>query len=70
MGRALQRLRREAGYRTANDFADAVRVQRQTYTMCERRTIGPSSGVPLSVLWVIADALGCPIDVVVGREVG
>ena len=66
--RTLQRLRREAGYRSARDFAAAVGIPDSTYARYERTGDGPDCGIPLSNAWAIADALGCSIDLVVGRE--
>lgn len=66
--RTLQRLRREAGYRSAKDFAEAIGVPVSTYARFERAGDGPDCGIPLPRLWAIADALGCTIDLVVGRE--
>ncbi len=66
--RTLQRLRRAAGYRSAKDFAEALGVPVSTYARFERASDGPDCGIPLPRLWAIADALGCSIDLVVGRE--
>lgn len=66
--RTLQRLRREAGYRSAKDFAEQVGIPSSTYARYERAVEGPDCGIPLSSAWQIADALGCSIDLVVGRE--
>lgn len=66
--RNLFRLRRGAGYRTARDFADALRIPASTYSRYERAAEGPSCGIPLSSAWAMADLLGCSIDAVVGRE--
>lgn len=66
--RTLQRLRRQAGYRNAKDFADALGIPVSTYARYERAGDGTDCGIPLPVAWQIADALGCSIDLVVGRE--
>lgn len=66
--RTLQRLRREAGYRSAKDFAQVLSIPRSTYARYERAVEGPECGIPLPSAWQIADALGCSIDLVVGRE--
>ena len=66
--RTLQRLRREAGYRSAKDFAAVLGIPASTYARYERQPEGPECAIPLSSAWQIADALGCPIDLVVGRE--
>ncbi len=66
--RTLQRLRREAGYRSAKDFAAVLGIPASTYARYERQPEGPECAIPLSSAWQIADALGCSIDLVVGRE--
>lgn len=66
--RTLQRLRREAGYRSAKEFAAVIGVPSSTYARYERTGDGPDCGIPLANAWAIADALGCSIDLVVGRE--
>lgn len=66
--RTLQRLRREAGYRSAKDFAQVLSIPCSTYARYERAVEGPECGIPLPSAWQIADALGCSIDLVVGRE--
>lgn len=66
--RTLQRMRREAGFRSAKDFAERVGIPMSTYARYERAGDGPECGIPLSSAWAIADALGCSIDLVVGRE--
>ena len=64
--RTLQRLRREAGYRSAKDFAAVLGIPASTYARYERQPEGPGCAIPLSSAWQIADALGCSIDLVVG----
>lgn len=66
--RTLQRLRRQAGYRSAKDFAEALGIPGSTYTRYERAGDGAGCGIPLPAAWQIADTLGCSIDLVVGRE--
>ena len=66
--RTLQRLRREAGYRCAKDFARELGIPESTYARYERAAEGPACGIPLANAWAIADELGCTIDLVVGRE--
>ena len=66
--RTLQRLRREAGYRNAKDFAAVLGIPASTYSRYERAEEGPLCGIPLSSAWSIADELGVSIDLVVGRE--
>ena len=66
--RTLQRLRREAGYRSAKDFAEVLNIPSSTYARYERAVECPECGIPLAAAWQIADTLGCSIDLVVGRE--
>ena len=64
MAKTLQDLRREAGYRSAKDFAATMEIALSTYNRYESQ---PES-IPLKQAWAIADFLGCSIDMVVGRE--
>lgn len=66
--RTLQRLRRQAGFRSAKDFAEALGIPSSTYARYERAGDGTDCGIPLPAAWQIADKLGCSIDLVVGRE--
>lgn len=66
--RTLQRLRRQAGYRSAKEFAEALGIPGSTYARYERAGDGADCGIPLSAAWQIADKLGCSIDLVIGRE--
>lgn len=66
--RTLQRLRRQAGFRSAKDFAEALGIPSSTYARYERAGDGADCGIPLPAAWQIADRLGCSIDLVVGRE--
>ena len=66
--RTLQRLRREAGYRSAKKFAEALGIPGSTYARYERAGDGADCGIPLPAAWQIADKLDCSIDLVVGRE--
>lgn len=64
MATMLQELRKEAGYRTAKEFAEAIEVPPTTYARYEQ---SPEK-IPIKQAWMIADHLGCSIDAVVGRE--
>ena len=66
--RTLQQLRREAGFRSGKDFAERLGIPAPTYARYERQPDGPETGIPMKAAWRIADALGCSIDLVVGRE--
>lgn len=65
--RTLQRLRRDAGYRSAQAFAEELGIPRSTYTHYEQCPDGPDTCIPVKAAWRIADALGSTIDLVVGR---
>ena len=65
--RGLARLRRAAGYRSANEFARSLGIPVSTYARYERNAGGPDSGIPLKAAWLIADRLNATIDEVVGR---
>jgi transcriptional regulator with XRE-family HTH domain len=64
MAKNIQDLRREAGYRSAKDFAAAMGIALSTYNRYENQP----EAIPLKQAWAIADFLGCSIDMVVGRE--
>ncbi len=66
--RTLQQLRREAGFRSGKEFADHLGIPAPTYARYERVADGPEEAIPMKAAWRIADALGCSIDLVVGRE--
>ena len=66
--RTLQRLRRQAGFRSAKDFAESLGIPSSTYARYERAGDGADCGIPLPAAWQIADRLGCSIDLVVGSE--
>ena len=64
MANTLQELRKEAGFKTAKEFAEAADIPAPTYTRYEQ----DPAKIPIERAWVIADKLGCSIDAVVGRE--
>lgn len=66
--RQLRMLRRKAGHRSAREFAEELGIPASTYSRYEKGPAGPGCGIPLPNAWAIADALGCSIDAVVGRE--
>lgn len=65
--RNLLQLRVEGGYGSAKAFAVHVGIPVTTYSRYERAEEGPACGIPLANAWLLADALGTSIDVVVGR---
>lgn len=65
---SLRRLRKAAGWPTAKAFADSIGVPAPTYARYEQSGDGPETAIPMKAAFVIADALGCTIDALVGRE--
>lgn len=66
MASKLLELRRNAGYATAKDFAEAMGIPPTTYTRYESKP----ERIPLKAAWALADALDATIDQVVGRDNG
>lgn len=64
MASNLLELRKAAGYKNANDFAEAHGIPASTYTRYESNP----DKIPMERAWQLADALGTTIDAVVGRE--
>ena len=64
MASTLLELRRQAGYKTAKEFAEHIGVPVPTYTRYEANP----EKIPLKAAWSLADELGCSIDAVVDRE--
>lgn len=64
MTSSLQQMRREAGYRSARDFAVEINIPPSTYSRYERH---PES-IPTYSAMPIADKLGCSVDKVLGRK--
>ena len=63
--RHLQTLRKAHGYKSANAFADDLDMPRSTYTHYEQNELV----VPLGTAANIADAFGCSIDALIGRNI-
>ena len=63
IGRNLQRLRKEAGFKSAKAFAEYVGISTARYTEYEqgRRCFNYDQA------WEFADALGCSMDELAGR---
>ena len=59
----LQKLRKNAGYKSAHAYADHLGISRASYTDYEQ---GRTS-MPIDKAWLIADDLGISIDELVGR---
>ncbi len=64
MASNLQELRKAAGYRNANDFAEAHEIPSSTYARYESNP----DKIPMERAWQLADILGTTIDAIVGRE--
>ena len=60
----LQELRKQAGYKSANAFADYAGIKRGTYTDYEQGRIVP----PIEKLWELADIFDVSLDYLVGRD--
>lgn len=65
--KSLQTLRKAAGYRTSKEFAQSIGIPPTTYMRYEQCSDGLESRIPLKAAWIIADALDCTIDMLVGR---
>lgn len=65
---SLRRLRREAGFSSAKAFAEYVGIPVPTYTRYEQGEDGPETSIPIKNACLIADALGCTVDAVIGRS--
>ena len=64
MAKELQTLRKEAGFRSARDFASTCGFSPSTYTRYEN----DRNTIPVKSAWKMADVLGCNIDTIVGRD--
>ena len=64
MASTLQELRKQAGYRTAPEFARTMDIPESTYARYE----SSPDKIPLDKAWRLADIFGCSIDAIVGRE--
>ena len=64
VGKTLQRLRKEAGYSSAKKFAEHVGLNPNTYTQYEQGI----TGFNYEQAWLLADALGCSMDDLGGRD--
>ena len=63
IGKNLQKLRKEKGYKSAKEFAAALDININTYTDIEQG----KTGLSLERAWQIADLLNCSLDEVGGR---
>jgi transcriptional regulator with XRE-family HTH domain len=64
MAKTIQDLRRERGYRSAREFADALGISPSSMSRYDNQP----DAIPTKVAWAMADKLGCSIDEVVGRQ--
>lgn len=63
MASALYELRKQAGFKSAKDFAAAEGIPAATYARYE----SSPDKIPLKSAWQLADRFGVAIDVIVGR---
>lgn len=63
MAKTIQELRREKGFRSAREFADALGISPSSMSRYDNQ---PET-IPVKVAWAMADRLDCSIDEVVGR---
>ena len=61
VGKSLQELRRDAGYRSVREFAEACGITQSSMTRYEREP----DNIPIKSAWKIADVLGCSVDDIV-----
>lgn len=64
MAKSIQDLRRERGFRSSKEFADALGVSPSSMSRYDK----DATLIPVKVAWAMADLLGCSIDEVLGRE--
>lgn len=64
MTKSIQDLRREKGFKSSKEFADALGVSASSMSRYDR----DATLIPVKVAWAMADLLGCSIDEVLGRE--
>ena len=64
MASNLLELRKAAGYKNANDFAEAHGIPASTYARYESNP----DKIPMDRAWQLADILGTTIDAIVGRK--
>ena len=63
MSKTLQQIRKDAGFKSAREFAESAGIAVSTYTRYEQQ---PDT-IPLKAAWELADRFGCSIDAIVGR---
>lgn len=63
IGKHMQALRKQAGYRSAKAFADKIGINANTYTQYEQGM----SGMSYETAWQIANELDCTLDALGGR---
>lgn len=68
MENSLRKIRKAAGYKSARAFAESIGMPATTYAKYEQAADDGEVSMPLKSAWAIADALGCTIDALVGRE--
>lgn len=64
IGKALQKARKDAGYKSANAFAEKLGINGSTYVEYEQGRVC----LPTDRAWEFADDLGLTLDELVGRN--
>jgi DNA-binding XRE family transcriptional regulator len=64
MNLQLMRLRKQAGYKNRDDFAERISVNRYTYRSWE----SGAAMMSLEQAYDVTEALGCTLDELVGRK--
>lgn len=64
MGKSIQELRRDAGFRSAREFAEECGFSPSSLARYEKEP----AAIPMKSAWVMADVLGCSIDDIAGRD--
>ena len=64
MVKTLQELRKEAGYKSAKDFAEAIGMSESTYSRYESNP----DNINMKAAIKLANFLHCSLDMVMGRE--
>lgn len=64
MAKTIQELRREKGFRSAREFAEALGISPSSMSRYDK----DPEAIPIKIAWSMADKLDCSIDEIVGRS--